>query len=176
MSSKMVEMNSSMKGMVIALMVASGFTEVEFTALQRATAKAGATLKTISCDNGLVNGWDTSANGGAFGHYFPVDAQLGEVLAADLDALLIPGGERSINKLKNNLNTGRILRNMIDGHKPVVLFGAANSLLAVAGREATPAVLSVITETDAEPAAWVEATLGHIVAIAAENDSVSVAA
>lgn len=174
-SIKTGDVNGSMKGMVVALMVASGFLETEFTELQRALAKSGATLKTISCDNGLVNGWDTSSGVGAFGHYFPVDAQLGDVLAADLDALIIPGGDRSINKLKNNLNTGRILRNMIDGEKPVILFGAANDLLAVAGREATPVVLSQ-TVSDAANNGWADDCLNHIISVIAANDSIAVAA
>lgn len=152
------EMVSSMQGMVVALMVASGFTEAEFTELQRGLAKAGATLKTISCDNGLVNGWDN----GAFGHYFPVDAHIGEVMAADLDALIIPGGERSVNKLKANLNTARILRNMIDGQKPVVLFGAAMQLLAIASREPTDTVLQFETTADLEVAEWTGKSLKHI--------------
>lgn len=176
MTSKAVETTDTMKGMVIALMVASGFTEVEFTELQRALAKTGATLKTISSDNGLVNGWDTSVPGGTFGHYFPIDAQLGDVLAADLDAVIIPGGERSLNKLKANLNTGRILRNMVDAYKPVVMFAGATSLLATAGREATPTVLAIETADAADSATWVATVLDHITATIAANNSVPVAA
>lgn len=156
---------TELKGMVVAIMVASGFTEVEFTELQRAIAKAGATLKTISCDNGLVNGWA----GTGFGHYFPVDAQLGDILAADLDALIIPGGERSINKLKGNLNTGRIIRNMVDGYKPVVMFGDAKGLMDVAGREPTETVLMHDAVT-AEDTAWVQASIAHIIATLSSSD------
>lgn len=152
------EMVGSMQGMVVALMVASGFTEAEFTELQRGVAKAGATLKTISCDNGLVNGWNETG----FGHYFPVDAHIGDVMAADLDALIIPGGDRSINKLKANLNTGRILRNMIDAQKPVVLFGAAMQLLAANGREATDSVLTFETTAGMEVADWTQKSLQHV--------------
>lgn len=161
----------ALKGMVVAMMVASGFTETEFTELQRALAKTGATLKTISCDNGLVNGWD----GAGFGHYFPVDAQLGEVLAADLDALIIPGGERSINKLKNNLNTGRIVRNMLDGYKPVVFLGVADALLTQAGREPSPLTMLVSHKEETAALTWVQAVLQHLGThlLAAENDAAS---
>lgn len=162
----------SLKGMTVAIMVASGFTQTEFSELQRALVQTGATLKTISCDNGLVNGWD----GNGFGHTFPVDTHLGEILAADLDALVVPGGSRSITKLKTNLNTARIVRNMIDAGKPVVLMGDAAELLTHAARDASSDVMqmTVTAETDAAETgtSWAQRAVQHIadVLMAAEQD------
>lgn len=160
----------------VAIMVAGGFAEVEFTELQRALNKAGATIKTISTDNGLVNGWQGNAQGGSWGHYFPVDAQLGDVLAADHDALVIVGGDRSINKLKGNMNTARILRHMLDAEKPVVMFGSALSLLEQISR--TPNEPSLLAYADRETMTaeeWVNGTLAHI-ASATPADAIQVAA
>lgn len=153
-------MEVSLSGLTVAIMVSGGFAEAEFTELQRALAKTGATLKTISTDAGLVNGWQ----GTSWGHYFPIDAQLGDVMAADLDALIIPGGERSINKLKTNMNTGRILRNMLDAEKPVVMFGAALELIAQIERKAEDQV-SLLSYADRETMSteeWVNGSVAHI--------------
>lgn len=156
-------MSVLLPNVTVALMVAGGFAEIEFTELQRALNKAGATMKTISTDNGLVNGWQGTVQAGAWGHYFPVDAQLGDVLAADLDALIIVGGDRSINKLKANMNSARILRHMLAAEKPVILFGAAVSLLEQIDVASSSSSLLTYAERETLAAEeWVQGTLQHI--------------
>ncbi|MEI6985239.1 MAG: DJ-1/PfpI family protein [Rhodospirillaceae bacterium] len=112
-------------GCTIAIMMASGFEETELTEPQRALLKAGATLKTISPDQGLANGW----HGNSWGHFFPIDLQIGEVLGADFDMLVIPGGERSINKLKLNPHTKRIVGHFLDAGKPIAAIDQGVGLL-----------------------------------------------
>ena len=150
-------MSMNLKGQVVALMVASGFIEYELTELQRALSKAGATIKTIAAETGLTNGWDATA--GTFGHYYPVDAQLSTVLAADLDALVIVDGARSIAKLKTNLNTARILRHMLDAEKAVAVCGAAAELFTSLNRTGDDACLLRVDTSNAE---WVDSVLQHI--------------
>jgi len=115
-------------GKNVAILVANGFEELEMTEPQRALLKLGANLKIISPEQGLVNGW----HGVAWGHYFPVDKQVGDVLAADFDLLLLPGGERSVAKLAGNPHTRRILGSFMDAGKGVAAIGTGVSLLAVA--------------------------------------------
>ena len=43
-------------GRVIAIMLANGFDEIEFTEPQKKLIEAGATTKVVSRANGLVNG------------------------------------------------------------------------------------------------------------------------
>jgi protease I len=74
-------MDQPLAGKTIAILVANGFEEIEMTEPQRALLKAGATVRLISPEQGLVNGW----HGAAWGHYFPVDRGIAEVLGADFD-------------------------------------------------------------------------------------------
>ena len=121
-------MDQPLAGKTIAILVANGFEETEMTEPQRALLRAGATLRLISPEQGLVNGW----HGRAWGHYFPVDKHVGEVLAADFDMLLLPGGERSVAKLAQSPHTKRIIAGFIDGGKPIAAIDDGVELLAVA--------------------------------------------
>lgn len=123
-------MDQPLAGKTIAILVANGFEEVEMTEPQRALLKTGAALRTISPEQGLVNGW----HGKAWGHYFPVDKQVGDVLASDFDMLLLPGGERSVNKLRQNAHTKRIVGHFLDAGKPVAAIGGGVGLLAFTGK------------------------------------------
>ena len=62
--------------------------------IRSALTKSKATIKVIAPEQGVVHGWQ----GDAWGHYFPVDAQIGEVLGSDFDILILPGGERGALK------------------------------------------------------------------------------
>lgn len=123
-------MDHPLAGKAIAILISNGFEEVEMSEAQRALLKLGATLHVISTEQGLVNGW----HGKAWGHYFPVDKQIGEVLAADYDMLVLPGGERSIAKLKQTAHTRRIVGSFMDGGKPVAAIDDGVELIAFAER------------------------------------------
>ena len=123
-------MHKPLTGQNIAILVANGFDEVDMTHAQRALAGLGANLKIISTENGLVNSW----TGSSWGHHFPTDANVSSVLAADYDALYVPGGSRSINKLKENAHCRRITRSFFDAGKPMMFLGCAVELLAASER------------------------------------------
>jgi putative intracellular protease/amidase len=125
-------MDQPLASKTVAILVANGFEETEMTEPQRALLAAGAAVRLVSPEQGLVNGW----HGQAWGHYFPVDIPLAAALAADFDALLLPGGRRSIEKLAGNPHTLRILRGFVDGGKPIAALGHAPLLLAAAERAA----------------------------------------
>lgn len=114
-------------GCAVAVMVASGFEETEMTEPQRALLKAGASLQIVSPDQGLVNGW----HGKSWGHFFPVDRQIGAVLGSDFDMLLLPGGERSITKLIENPHSRRIIGHFFDAGKPIAAIDHGVRLLAI---------------------------------------------
>ncbi|NBC32864.1 MAG: peptidase C56 [Alphaproteobacteria bacterium] len=123
-------MNAMLTGKTVAVLVANGFEEIDMTEPQRAFLGAGAVIKLVSPEQGLVNGW----HGRAWGHYFPVDVPLSTSLAADFDALVVPGGERGVAKLRGNAHALRFLRGFMDGGKPVALIGTAPLLLIDAER------------------------------------------
>lgn len=109
----------------IAILLANGFNEQEMTATQKILQKQGAHTRLISMDHGLVNSW----TGTAWGHHFAADCILSSVLAADFSMLLIPGGRRSIEKLKLTAHTRRFINGFLNTGKPLALMGDAAELL-----------------------------------------------
>lgn len=114
-----------LSGSKIAILVANGCTEQDMTEAQRALIEAGATTKIISPDAGLVNGW----SGKSWGHHYAVDAALSTALSADYDMLVIPGGQRSLDKLKLTAHTKRFINGFMASEKPVVAYGDALHIL-----------------------------------------------
>ena len=112
-------------GKTIAIMVASGFDETGFIAIQRAMMEAGAKLKIVSREAGLTNAW----NGTGWGMPYPADATLSTALAIDYDGLIIPAGKRHIDTLKNEAHAKRVLRAFLREDMPVLLQGDATAML-----------------------------------------------
>ncbi len=123
-------MTATLAGKSIAILAANGFDENQMTEIQRALTTVKAKFKTVAPEQGVVNGWQK----GHWGHYFPVDAQIGEALGSDFDFLVIPGGERAIAKLKTNLHTRRIVNHFLEAGKPIAAIGAGVALLALSAQ------------------------------------------
>lgn len=111
----------NLTGTKIAILAANGFDEADMIAAQRTLAAAGASVRLISSDNGLVNGWD----GKGWGHNFPVDAALNTALGVDYDGLVVVGGQRSHDKLKLTAHTKRFIGSFMAAQKPIVAMGEA---------------------------------------------------
>ena len=114
-----------LSGKTIAIMVASGFDETGFIAIQRAMMVAGAKLKILSREAGLTNAW----NGSGWGMSYPADATLSTALAIDYDGLIIPAGKRHIDTLENEAHAKRVLRAFLREDMPVLLQGDASTML-----------------------------------------------
>ena len=114
-----------LSGKTIATMVANGFDETGFIAIQRAMIKAGAKLKIVSREVGLTNAWD----GTGWGMSYPADATLSTALAIDYDGLIIPAGKRHIETLENEAHAKRVLRAFLREDMPVLLLGEATAML-----------------------------------------------
>lgn len=142
-------------GRTIAIMLANGFDEIEFTEPQKKLIEAGATTKVVSRANGLVNGWYE----GSWGHFFPVDVDLAETLAVDYDGLVIPGGMRAVDKMAEDPHSQRVLKAFMRASMPVAIVGDAGKLLAqtdtVKGRTVTSSA-DVRAELEAAGASWEE--------------------
>lgn len=123
-------MQKSLAGKKAAILLANGFNETEMTVFQRGMMEAGAFPKIVSVENSLANGWQ----GTAWGHYFAVDVQLADALSADYDLLIIPGGQRSLDKLKLTAHTKRFIGGFLAAMKPVMLVGDAAQLMAYTGQ------------------------------------------
>ena len=122
-------MHKPLAGKNVAVLVASGFEEIQMTDAQKALLALGATVKLIGPES-LANGW----HGDSWGHYFPVDAQISATLSADFDMLLVPGGTRSLVKLAQTPHTKRIVSGFVDDQKPVALIGEGVEVLVIADR------------------------------------------
>jgi protease I len=118
-------MTKPLLGEKIAVLVANGFCEKTLTEVQRAVAPLGASIRIISMDHGLVNSW----NGEGWGLNFAADNTLSTALAADYTALIVPGGIKSMEKLKLTAHTKRFINGFLTTNKPVVMSGDALDLL-----------------------------------------------
>jgi len=147
-------MSKPLPGTKIAILVANGFDQHDFSEVQKALNGASAIVKVISPDQGLVNGWE----GKGWGHHFPVDQALSTALGADYDMLVIPGGSRSMEKLKTTAHTKRFVNSFINAEKPVAMMCDAVDLLTYAGQntdvESYPNLY--VADTKAEGADYAE--------------------
>ncbi|MBU6235893.1 MAG: DJ-1/PfpI family protein, partial [Alphaproteobacteria bacterium] len=85
----------------------------------------------ISPESGLIHSWGE----GTWGHCYPSDAKIEVSLGSDFDRLIIPGGQRHVDKLMSNPHTKRILTAMMAMKKPVVVFAEAEKIMAANGFE-----------------------------------------
>lgn len=120
----------------IVLLVANGFDENHMTEIQRTLVKSKIGFTVVAPEQGLVNGWQDNA----WGHYFPVDSQIGSIMGSDFDALILIGGERGVEKLKANLHTRRLVNHFLDAEKPIAAIGAGVSLLLLSPKSSNKTV------------------------------------
>lgn len=155
MKGKADRADQPLSGCAVAILVSSGFEETEMTEAQRALLKAGAAVQIVSPDQGLVNGW----HGKSWGHFFPVDRQIGSVLGSDFDMLLVPGGDRSVAKLSDNPHSRRIISHFFDAGKPIAAIDQGIKLLVAAQKLKGRAVAGPVELQDlvvASGAIWSE--------------------
>ena len=128
---------SNLTGKTVAIMVASGFDEDTFIAIQREMMSVNAKLRVISRDAGLTNAW----NGSGWGMSYPVDGTLATTLAVDYDALIVPTGERHVATLSGEAHAKRLLRRLAIGHGAALKAGleALNQAMIVEDGESVAA-------------------------------------
>jgi protease I len=167
-------MSKSLQGLKIALLVANGFDQNDFTDVQKALIAANASVKVISPDQGLVNGWE----GQGWGHHFPVDQVLSTALGADYDMLVVPGGSRSLEKLKTTAHTKRFVNSFINAEKPVAMLCDAVDMLAYAGQDTDVAAYPniYVADTKAEGADRAAIVSEMIAFLAQSNEDMKQAA
>ncbi|MBV8722428.1 MAG: type 1 glutamine amidotransferase [Candidatus Eremiobacteraeota bacterium] len=85
-------------GLRVAILVDNGFEQVEMVKPRDALHEAGARTSLVSPQKTEVQG----ANHDEQGDTFPVDVTIADANPAEFDALLIPGGVRSPDRLRTN--------------------------------------------------------------------------
>ncbi len=146
-------MMKPLTGTKVAVLMANGFDEESFIAVQKKMQELGATIHVISTNQGLVNGWD----GSGWGHNYAVDAQLNTALGVDYAALIIPGGQRSLEKLMLTAHTRRFVGSFMSANKPVVVMDDALKVMVYAMQLAEKTVAGdekVRAESETAGACW----------------------
>lgn len=149
-------MSKPLIGKKIAVLVANGFNEKDLTQIQQLLLPLGADIRVVSMDHGLVNSW----NGAGWGLNFAADKTLNAALAADFSMLIIPGGRRSLEKLKLTAHTKRFIGGFIESGKPVAALNDALAILTYIEKISGYAVSgpdSLREEAEATGARWSDA-------------------
>ena len=148
-------MADSLKGRKVAFLATDGVEQVELTEPWKTLKDAGADLSLVSDKEGEIQG----VNHGEKADMFRVDRLVDEVTARDFDALVLPGGVRSPDKLRGNARAVEFVRGFMEADKPVAAICHGPLLLveagAVKGRTLTswPSLRTDITNAGGE---WVD--------------------
>lgn len=108
-------MSAVLAGKRIAAVVEDGFEQVELIEPKKALEEAGATVDVVSPRSGKVKGWQHTK----WGDEVAVDRTLADARADDYDALLLPGGVMSPDKLRMNAQAVAFVKAFVDSGKPV---------------------------------------------------------
>ncbi|MFT3686994.1 MAG: type 1 glutamine amidotransferase domain-containing protein [Phycisphaerales bacterium] len=108
-------MPSTLSGKTVAILVADGFEQIEFTSPKIALEKAGARTVVVSLKAGKVEGWNHHEKGDRF----PVECAVSDVRADEFDALMLPGGVANPDQLRDNADAVKFVHDFFEQHKPV---------------------------------------------------------
>src|SRR5262249_45444576 len=102
-------------GKRIAILVDQGFEQVELIKPRKALDRLGAETKVVSPQEGGVRGWNLKK----WGKSVAVDIPLDSADATQFDALLLPGGVMSPDKLRINPKAVEFVKHFVDSGKPI---------------------------------------------------------
>lgn len=129
--------SKTLSGKKVAVLVADGFEQSEFTRPVEALKQAGATVHVVSPSDGKVKGWDEDD----WGDQFEVDVPLADARSKDYDALVLPGGVLNPDTLRQEKKAVVFTQDFFAQRKPVAAICHGPQLLieadVVRGRELT---------------------------------------
>ena len=108
-------MQAKLEGKKVAILVADGFEEAELASPKEALEDAGAETDIISPAEKKVRSWDEVD----WGSKYKVDVPLEEAVAANYDALLLPGGVMNPDHLRLQPKAIQFIRQFFEAGKPV---------------------------------------------------------
>jgi protease I len=109
-----IEKKGPLSGKRVAILVENGFEEVELVEPRKALQEAGAETAIVSPAGAKVRSWRR----GEWGDAFPVDEPLERAEAGRYDALLLPGGVMSPDRLRVNERARRLVQAFFEQGKP----------------------------------------------------------
>lgn len=119
----------SLMGSTIAILVTDGFEQIEMTHPRQAFEKSGAITRIISERRSKVQGFHRDIRADRF----DVDLHFDEADADDFDAVLLPGGLRSADRLRDIPAARRFVQDMQREGKPIAVICHGAWLLVSAG-------------------------------------------
>jgi protease I len=108
-------MNKNLKGRKIAVLMADGFEMAEYTVPVNALRMSGASITVISLRHGRIRGVNLHEPA----HRVSVDLSIDEAMAADFDALFIPGGFINPDLLRQSEQARTFVRSFDLAKKPI---------------------------------------------------------
>jgi protease I len=108
-------MADELRGKKIAALVDDGFEQVELTEPKTALERAGATVHVLSPQREKVKGWQHTK----WGDEQPVDRPLDQARSDEYDALLLPGGVMSPDRLRANDRAVQFVKGFVEANKPI---------------------------------------------------------
>lgn len=99
----------------VAVLATDGFEQSELEQPVQALKEAGAEVDIISLEPGTIKGWDKKN----WGNEIEVDKTVDEVSAQDYDALVLPGGVMSPDKLRMNEQAVAFTGGFFEDKKPI---------------------------------------------------------
>lgn len=122
------------KGQKAAILVENGFCEREFIQSQEALTSLGFLCRIISSQDKIVNAWnELGGKSSDWGGQYAPNETINTAQPSNYEILVIPGGKRSIEKLKLCNGLKSFLSGFVNTRKPVLLYNAAHDLLTDAG-------------------------------------------
>jgi protease I len=123
-------MTEELAGLKVAFLVANeGIEEAELTSPWEAVTRAGGRAELLAPDAGTVQCFQHVDRSGTA----PVDHQIGDVDAADYDALVLPGGVVNADELRMDHHAVKFVREIFDAGKPVAVICHGPWILTDAG-------------------------------------------
>jgi protease I len=104
-----------LQGMRVAILATDGFEQSELLEPKMALENVGAATFVVAPSEDKIKGW----NHQNWGIELPVDIPLKSAKAADLHALLLPGGVMNPDQLRMDQNAVRFVKHFVDLGKPV---------------------------------------------------------
>ncbi len=114
-----------------AFLVEDGFCEREFIQAEKILTKLGADCRIISSSPNSVKGWNEEKDKrkSDWGAEYAINVSLEKALPSDYDMLVMPGGARSVEKLRLKTELKPFLLPFFETKKPVIAYNDAISLL-----------------------------------------------
>ncbi|HTP67820.1 MAG TPA: type 1 glutamine amidotransferase domain-containing protein [Dongiaceae bacterium] len=106
---------ASLKGVRVAILATGGFEQDELMKPRQALNEAGAETTVVSPNGGEIRGWKHTE----WGDRISVDESLKNVAPEHFDALLLPGGVISPDKLRMEPKAVQFVRSFFNAGKPV---------------------------------------------------------